>query len=70
MKSKDKKQGLGHILKKAGYDCAYGGKWHAHAPEMTTGNGFDNIAGFGDLSLVEKCIDYLTAKNEANNHYF
>ena len=70
MKSKDKKLGLGLVLKEAGYDCAYGGKWHAHEPEMTTGNGFDNIADFGDLLLAEKCIDYLTAKKNSKQPFF
>ena len=30
----DKENGLGNVLKKAGYDCAYGGKWHAPETEM------------------------------------
>lgn len=62
MKSSDKQNSLGNVLKEAGYDCAYGGKWHAHQAEMVAGNGFEKIADFGDIGLAEKCITYMSKR--------
>lgn len=70
MKPEDKKNGLGNVLKAAGYDCAYGGKWHAHEAEMAEGNGFEMIAEFGDIGLAEKCISYLSERRENANPFF
>ncbi len=70
MKAEDKKNGLGNVLKAAGYDCAYGGKWHAHEAEMANGNGFEMIAEFGDIGLAEKCISYLSKRKEKTNPFF
>jgi arylsulfatase A-like enzyme len=66
----DKENGLGNILKKASYDCAYGGKWHAPETEIAPGNGFDKIAGFGDIPLAQKCIDYLSSKRNSDKPFF
>lgn len=66
----DKENGLGNIFKKAGYDCAYGGKWHATETEIAPGNGFDKIAGFGDIPLAQKCIDYLSSKRNSDKPFF
>jgi len=65
MSHSDKQNSLGRLLKAAGYDCVYGGKWHAPEAEMVRGNGFESIADFGDMPLAEKCIDYL--KTRTNN---
>jgi arylsulfatase A-like enzyme len=70
MKPMDKENGLGNVLRKAGYDCAYGGKWHAPEAEMAPGNGFDKIAGFGDIPLAQKCIDYLSSKRNSDQPFF
>jgi len=70
MKPIDKEKGLGNVLSKAGYDCAYGGKWHVPEAEMTEGNGFENIAGFGDIPLAQKCIEYLSTKKENKKPFF
>ena len=70
MPSTQKKKGLGNVLKAAGYDCAYGGKWHAHEAEISEGNGFDKIAGFGDLPLAEKCINYLKQRKDKEQPFF
>lgn len=70
MKPIDKENGLGNVLKKAGYDCAYGGKWHAPESEMSLGNGFEKIAGFGDIPLAQKCIDYLSSKRNSDKPFF
>lgn len=70
LKPSDKENGLGNVLKKAGYDCAYGGKWHAPETEISAGNGFDKIAGFGDIPLAQKCIDYLSLRRYSDQPFF
>lgn len=70
MKPDYKEMGLGNMLKQVGYDCAYGGKWHAHEASMAKGNGFTTIANFGDMPLAEKCISYLTSKKESKQSFF
>lgn len=70
MQPKDKQTGLGHILKQAGYDCAYGGKWHAHEAAMVEGNGFEKIADFGDMPLAEKSINYLKSRKGNKQPFF
>jgi arylsulfatase A-like enzyme len=70
LKPSDKENGLGNVLKKAGYDCAYGGKWHAPENEISAGNGFDKIAGFGDIPLAQKCIDYLSSRRYSDQPFF
>lgn len=70
MQADDKRNGLGNVLKAAGYDCAYGGKWHAHEAEMSEGNGFEMIAGFGDIGLAEKCIEYLAQRKDSDRPFF
>ena len=70
LKVADKEKGLGHVLNKAGYDCAYGGKWHAHEAGMVNGNGFKTIADFGDMPLAEACIDYLKLRKENSQPFF
>lgn len=70
LQSNDKEKGLGNVLKNAGYDCAYGGKWHAPEAELSEGNGFDKIADFGDIPLAQKCIDYLSSKKDGKKPFF
>ncbi|MBT4820991.1 MAG: sulfatase-like hydrolase/transferase, partial [Lentisphaerae bacterium] len=47
-------QGLGRLLSAAGYDCAYGGKWHVPQIAMPeeNGHGFRRISGFNDHELA------------------
>jgi len=70
LKSDDKKTILAHALKAAGYDCAYGGKWHAHEASMVDGNGFEMIAPMGDIGLAEKSIAYLQSKKNSDKPFF
>ncbi len=70
MQPKDKKTGLGHVLKQAGYHCVYGGKWHAHEADMVEGNGFEKIADFGDIPLAEKSINYLKLRTAKTQPFF
>ncbi|WP_291864850.1 sulfatase-like hydrolase/transferase [Maribacter sp.] len=70
MQPQDKKLGLGNVLKNAGYDCAYGGKWHAHEAAIVEGNGFEKIADFGDIPLAEKSINYLKSRQGKRQPFF
>ncbi len=70
MSAEDKKKGLGNILRQAGYEGAYGGKWHAHEAAISEGNGFHKISDFGDIPLAEKCIDYIASKKDSNQPFF
>lgn len=67
---KERELMLAHALKNAGYDCAYGGKWHVHEADMVEGNGFEMIAPMGDIGLAEKSIDYLKFKKNSDNPFF
>ncbi|WP_139958490.1 sulfatase family protein [Flavicella sediminum] len=66
----EKKHVLGKLLTEAGYDCAYGGKWHAHEANMVAGNGFEFIAPMGDIGLAEKSIAYLNSKKDSKKPFF
>jgi arylsulfatase A-like enzyme len=61
---------LGNVLQRAGYDCAYGGKWHAHEASMVAGNGFEMIAPMGDIGLAEKSIAYLQSRKKTEKPFF
>ena len=50
---------LGNLFKQAGYDCAYGGKWHVPQLSITEEHGFEKICGFDDLSLPGACHEFL-----------
>ena len=66
----EKEHVIGNVLSHVGYDCAYGGKWHAHEHSMVTGNGFEFIAPMGDIGLAEKSIEYINAKKKTENPFF
>jgi len=70
LKPAAKKTILANALKAAGYDCAYGGKWHAHEASMVDGNGFEMIAPMGDIGLAEKSIAYLKSKKGSDKPFF
>ncbi len=70
IKPSEKEFMLAKALQLAGYDCAYGGKWHAHEASMVAGNGFDMIAPMGDIGLAEKSIDYLQSKKTSEKPFF
>ena len=55
---------LGLLVKEAGYECAYGGKWHV--PEITIPDkvhGFERIHEHSDFSLAEDCVEFLARKH-------
>lgn len=70
IKPSEKEFILAKVLQKAGYDCAYGGKWHVSEPSMVEGNGFEMIAPMGDIGLAEKSIDYLKSKKGSEKPFF
>lgn len=59
-----KEQGLGRLLAEAGYDCAYGGKWHVPEIAMPDGHGFRRIGGFDDVALPDACRAFLREKRD------
>jgi arylsulfatase A-like enzyme len=54
----------GHIFRKYGYDCAYGGKWHVPELSIPEKYGFNNICGFNDIELADKCREFLKTKRD------
>ena len=55
---------LGTLVKKAGYDCAYAGKWHVNTLSIPDGEfGFRKIKDNGDIGLAESCVEYLRERN-------
>ena len=70
MSIQDKNKSLGIMLKKAGYDCAYGGKWHAHEAEMQNDLGFNKIADFDDITLAKNSINYLNSRKNKTQPFF
>ncbi|MEQ9289615.1 MAG: sulfatase-like hydrolase/transferase [Cyclobacteriaceae bacterium] len=56
--------GLGSLLLKSGYDCAYGGKWHVPELDIPEDIGFRKIADMDESRLTQACIEYLREKHE------
>lgn len=57
---------LGTFVIAAGYDCAYGGKWHV-GPQGSVPDGvygFHRLYPHDDNGLAEACIDYLNASHD------
>jgi arylsulfatase A-like enzyme len=55
---------IGDLLGEAGYDCAYGGKWHLPEMSMPDGNGFRVICPFNDHDLPDRCIDFMREERD------
>ncbi len=54
------REGIGHRIAAAGYECLYAGKWHV--PEVNlpdSGTGFRRIAEMGDPTLAAACDEAL-----------
>ncbi|MDE7443916.1 MAG: sulfatase-like hydrolase/transferase, partial [Muribaculaceae bacterium] len=59
-----KGQTLGTLMTNAGYECAYGGKWHV--PELAIPDkryGFTQIYTHSDNGLGEACAEFLSRKH-------
>lgn len=55
---------LGWLMQRAGYECAYGGKWHVHTPSMPDGEfGFSTIHLHNDNGLAEASVAFLEQKH-------
>lgn len=64
MPAEIKENSLGILMKKAGYECIYAGKWHVHTPSIPDQEfGFHAIHEHNDYGLAEKCADYLNQKH-------
>ena len=52
---------LGNVLADAGYDCAYGGKWHVPTIALPDDgeHGFERICGFDDTHLAQRSIEFM-----------
>lgn len=56
---------LGELLTEAGYECAYGGKWHI--PRLSLpgdAHGFRKICDFGDDGLANRCLEFFAEKRD------
>lgn len=59
-----KAQSLGILVKKAGYECAYAGKWHVHTASLPDQEfGFKTLHPHADKGLAEACIAFLQLKH-------
>ena len=58
---------LGSLIREAGYDCAYAGKWHVNTVSLpsTFAFGFRNLHGHDDRGLAEACVEYLREEHES-----
>lgn len=55
---------IGNLMAAAGYDCAYGGKWHVPEMDIVEGHGFTKICGWNDWALADRCAEYLQASRK------
>ena len=57
---------LGVLMNKAGYTCAYAGKWHVHTNSLPDKQafGFENLHGHNDFGLAEAAVSFLQRKKK------
>ncbi|MGL4333231.1 MAG: sulfatase family protein [Bacteroidales bacterium] len=56
---------LGILMKNAGYDCGYGGKWHLPESDIIDNKyGFKKIHDHDDYGLAEACGEFIKANRE------
>jgi arylsulfatase A-like enzyme len=55
-------ESMGHLMRAAGYDAAYAGKWHARQPSASPEDGFEVVAPFGDRGLAQAASDWLRTR--------
>lgn len=61
-----KQRSLGILMQKAGYECAYAGKWHVHTASIPDGEfGFHQIHPHDDRGLAEACAAFLDAPHKS-----
>ena len=56
---------LGTLLKQAGYETAYAGKWHVNTNSLPAAHafGFENLHGHNDNGLAESAVSFLQRKH-------
>lgn len=60
-----REHGLGNLLARAGYDSAYGGKWHIPwCSPMEAGHGFEYLNAFDDNRLAADTIAFLRRRRD------
>ncbi len=55
---------LGHHLRDHGFRTGWAGKWHCPEPELVDRAGFEQVAPFGDIGLVDACETWLETVTE------
>lgn len=71
MQDELKPETLGFLVKDAGYDCIYAGKWHVHTETIPDKEfGFTRIKDNGDIGLSEACVDYLQGRKNKKKPFF
>ena len=64
MSAELKAKSLGVLMRNAGYECAYAGKWHVHTADIPHLEfGFDSIYPHHDIGLAEECVAFLNRKH-------
>lgn len=61
---------LGHLMRDAGYDTAYAGKWHARQPSAAPEDGFEVVAPFGDRRLAQTASEWLRNRTAKPRPFF
>ncbi|MGN0191531.1 MAG: sulfatase [Candidatus Cryptobacteroides sp.] len=63
---------LGQMVRDAGYDCAYAGKWHVNTISLPGDEafGFRNIKDNGDRGVAEACVEYMKQHSRSEKPYF
>lgn len=60
-----KHQTLGTLMKEAGYECVYGGKWHLPLLDIPDKEfGFDRLYKHSDDGMAEACVEFLDRKHD------
>lgn len=54
---------IGVLMREAGYEAMYAGKWHASEINVPEGRGFRKICDMDDRTLVDRCRDSLPARD-------
>ena len=59
---------LGNMMKNAGYNCAYAGKWHVNTNSLPDKEafGFKNLHGHDDNGLAESVVYFLRNRDRKN----
>ena len=57
---------LGDLVKAAGYETGYAGKWHVHTNSLPAKEsfGFERLHGHGDEGLAEAAVGFLRQKHD------